>query len=234
MTYSIIAFCPQTKRFGIASATFSMACGRRNESIRANVGVSKSQAFYLRQVDIIALNMLADGYTPGHIMQSFGRTDPDFDYRQFGVIDREGRVAAHTGSKTKPWTGHHVGTNFACYGNHLRGPETVQGIVAGFLASPQAPLEERLLAAIEGGRDAGGQASEGLGMPERSAWLRVVGNLDGPEIDLRVDLHPSNAVGELRHLYTEHKRYADYYAKRDQQPAQAVPEEVFAASLPLS
>ena len=89
MTYSIIARCPSTGRFGVGSTTFSMACGRRYESVRPNVGVSKSQAFYLRYVDPLALNMLAQGYTPQHIVRVLAADDPDFEYRQFGIIDRE-------------------------------------------------------------------------------------------------------------------------------------------------
>lgn len=205
MTYSIIARCEKTNRFGVASATFSIACGRRNESIRANIGVSKSQAFYLRQVDVFALNMLAQGQSPQAIMESLRSGDSDFEYRQFGIIDRDGNIAMHTGAKTKPWSGDFVGENFAAYGNVLRGPATVKGIVDGFLAQPEMLLEERLLAALEGGRDAGGQAMEGDGIPERSAWMCVVGLHDAPEIDLRVDLH-SDAVTELRRLYLAFKQ----------------------------
>ncbi|MDB5956491.1 DUF1028 domain-containing protein [Ramlibacter sp.] len=230
MTYSIIARCPRTQRFGIATATFSIACGRRNESIRANLGVSKSQAFYLRQVDVAALNMLAQGHTPEHAMRSFAQSDPDFAYRQFGIIDREGRVAMHSGDKINPWSGHEVGVDFAAYGNTLRGPATLAGIVAGFHASPGAALEERLLQAIEGGRDGGGQASRGETMPERSAWLRVVGQQDWPEVDLRVDLH-GDAVGALRRLHSEYRHYAGYYAERDRRPREAVFEEDFVAGL---
>jgi uncharacterized Ntn-hydrolase superfamily protein len=200
VTYSIIARCPRSGQLGVASATFSIACGRRNESVQPNVGVSKSQAFYLRQVDVTALRMLGLGYTPQHVMDTFGRSDDDFDYRQFGIIDLEGRVAVHTGPKTKGWSGHHVGEAFACYGNVLKGPETVQGIARGFMSKPEAPLHERLLRAIEGGRDAGGQASDGEPWPERSAWLRVVGQFDWPLVDLRVDLH-TDAVAELRRIY---------------------------------
>lgn len=210
MTFSIIARCPHSGQLGVASATFSIACGRRNESVLANVGVSKSQAFYLRQVDVTALKMLMQGHSPRHIMDSFRRSDDDFEYRQFGIIDREGRMAVHTGSRTKGWSGHHLGTDFACYGNVLKGPETVEGIAAGFLANPDAPLHERLLRALEGGRDAGGQAADGEPWPERSAWLRVVGHLDWPLIDLRVDLSIS-AITELRRIYTEwleHQRVA--------------------------
>jgi uncharacterized Ntn-hydrolase superfamily protein len=207
MTYSIIARCPRTGQLGVASSTFSIACGRRNESILPNLGVSKSQAFYLRQVDVTALKMLELGHAPAAIMAMFRDSDPDFDYRQFGIIDREGTVVAHTGPKTKGWSGHHVGDGFACYGNVLAGPQTVQGIAAGFLSQPEADLAERLLLALEGGRDAGGQAAEGEHWPERSAWVRVVGQLDWPLVDLRVDLS-DDAVTELRGIYTEWLREA--------------------------
>jgi uncharacterized Ntn-hydrolase superfamily protein len=69
------------------------------------------------------------------------------------------------------------------------------------MKDPQAPLHERLLCALEGGRDAGGQANEGEHWTERSAWLRVVGQLDWPMVDLRVDLSTS-AVTELRRIHT--------------------------------
>jgi uncharacterized Ntn-hydrolase superfamily protein len=207
MTYSIIARCPHTGRFGVGTTTFSLACGRRNESLRPNVGISKSQAFYLRRVDPFALNMLAQGHTPAHIAKLLEADDPDFEYRQFAIIDRESNVYAYTGPKINQWAGQKVGPYYAAYGNGLAGPETVEGIVAGFLSDPDAPLEERLLRGIEGGRDAGGQRSAGVHRPERSAWLRVVNHLDWPQIDLRVDMH-DKTVAELRRIFEEFKREA--------------------------
>jgi uncharacterized Ntn-hydrolase superfamily protein len=230
MTYSIIARCPHTGRFGVGSTTFSMACGRRNESVRPNVGVSKSQAFYLRFVDPLVLEMLSQGYTPAHIMRVLEADDPDFAYRQFGIVDREGNVVAHTGSSCGPWAGHTVGPYYAAYGNGLAGPQTVAGIISGFLSQPDAPLEDRLMLALEGGRDAGGQMSNGRPRPERSAWIRVVDRLDYPEIDVRVDLH-DNTVAELRRILEEFKRYQPYYRQRWTQPRSAMPEERFVASL---
>ena len=230
MTYSIIARCPRTGRFGVGSTTFSMACGRRNESVRPNVGVSKSQAFYLRYVDPLALNMLAQGYTPQHVVRTLQADDPDFDYRQFGIIDRDNNVVAHTGPGCGPWAGHTVGPYYAAYGHGHAGPQTVAGIVSGFLRQPEAALEDRLLLALEGGRDAGGQASKGVPRPERSAWIRVVDRLDHPEIDVRVDLH-DKSVTELRRVLGEFKRYRDYYSARCAHPGNAIPEEEFAAGL---
>ncbi len=224
MTYSIIARCPHTGRFGVGSTTFSMACGRRSESVRPNVGISKSQAYYLRHVDPLVLNMLEQGYTPRHIARVLEADDPDFDYRQFGIIDRESNVVAHTGAGVGKWAGHTVGPYYAAYGNGLAGPQTVEGIVRGFLAQPDAPLEDRLMTALEGGRDAGGQMSNGRHRPERSAWIRVVDRGHAPEIDLRVDLH-DRTVAELRRILQEYQRYRKYYETRCTHPSAAVPEE---------
>ena len=225
MTYSIIARCPTSGRFGVGSTTFSMACGRRNESVRPNVGVSKSQAYYLRHIDPFALNLLAQGHTPQHIMRTLAADDADFDYRQFGIIDRYDNVVAHTGPGCNQWAGHIAGPYYAAYGNGLAGPQTVEGIVRGFLAAPEAPLEDRLMMALEGGRDAGGQMSAGRKRPERSAWIRVTGARELPEIDVRVDLLREGTVAELRRVLEAFKRRRDYYENRCAHPGGAAPEE---------
>ena len=199
MTYSIIARCPRTGRLGIGTTTFSIACGRRNESVRPNVGISKSQAFYQRATDPLVLNLLAQGFSPHYILSKLQSMDPDFEYRQIGILDRSGAVAAHTGKDIGQWAGHRVGDGYAAYGNGLAGPQVVEGIVQGFMAEPDTALEKRLLGAIEGGRDAGGQANNGVPRPERSAWIRIVDRLDYPAIDVRVDLH-THAVSEIRRV----------------------------------
>ena len=114
-------------------------------------------------------------------------------------------VAVHTGADIGQWAGHAVGPCYAAYGNGLEGPHVVQGIANGFMAQPNADLEYRLLLAIEGGRDAGGQAHKGVRRPERSAWLCVVGRASYPEIDIRVDLH-EKAVTELRRVFEAFQR----------------------------
>jgi uncharacterized Ntn-hydrolase superfamily protein len=199
MTYSIIARCPRTGRLGVGTTTFSIACGRRNESVRPNVGISKSQAFYVRATDPLVLNLLAQGFSPQYIMSKLKAMDPDFEYRQIGILDRSGAVSAHTGKDIGQWAGHLVGDGYVAYGNGLAGPQVVEGIVRGFMTQPDARLEHRLLQAIEGGRDAGGQANNGVPRPERSAWIRVVDRLDYPEIDVRVDLH-THAVAAIRRV----------------------------------
>jgi uncharacterized Ntn-hydrolase superfamily protein len=230
MTYSIIARCPRTGRLGIGTTTTSLACGRRNESVRPNVGISKSQAMYVRAHDPRALNLLASGYTPRAVMNMVEANDEDFAFRQTGIIDREGNAVAHTGANCGKWAGHKVGPYYAAFGNWLSGPAVVDGLVDGFLADPNLPLEDRLLLALEGGRKAGGQAAPGNPKAERSAWLRVVDQHDYPEIDLRVDMH-TDTVAELRLLLQEFRRYQGYYMERSRNPQEAVPEETFVAQL---
>jgi uncharacterized Ntn-hydrolase superfamily protein len=228
MTYSIIARCQRTGRLGIGTTTFSLACGRRNESVRANVGIAKSQAMYMRAHDPRSLNLLAQGFAPASVMKIIEENDSDFAYRQTGIIDREGNVAVHTGAKCGPWAGHHVGDGFGTFGNGLAGPQTIEGLVAGFSKSPDAPLEDRLLEALEGGRDAGGQATNGVPRPERSAWLCIIDRGDVPEINLRVDLH-DKTVAELRRLLTEFRGYRKFYETLANDPADALADARFAS-----
>jgi uncharacterized Ntn-hydrolase superfamily protein len=230
MTYSIIARCPKTGRLGIGTTTFSIACGRRNESVRPTVGVSKSQAMYIRAHDPRALNLLEQGFLPKHVMDVQAANDADWDYRQTGIVDREGNAVAHTGAKVGKYCGHKVGPYYAAFGNGLAGPQVVEGIVSGFLSEPDAPFEYRLLMGVEGGQKAGGQATAGRYRPSRSAWLRVVNHLTFPEVDLRVDLH-ADPVGELRRLLDEFVRYRAYYEQQRLDPASAPAEEDFVAAL---
>jgi len=233
MTYSIIARCHRTGRLGIGTTTTSLACGRRNESVRPNVGISKSQAMYVRAHDPRALNLLALGFTPSAVMRVVEEHDDNFDYRQTGIIDREGNAIAHTGANCGKWAGHKVGPYYAAFGNWLSGPAVVDGLVDGFLAETDLPLEDRLLLALEGGRKAGGQKTEKNPKAERSAWLRVVDRQDYPEIDLRIDMH-TNTVAELRLLLQEFRLYQAYYRERCRNPQEAITEEAFVAQLAAS
>jgi uncharacterized Ntn-hydrolase superfamily protein len=230
MTYSIIARCPHTGRLGLATATFSIASGGRCEGILAGVGICKTQAFINRGNDTLAIELLAQGLTPARVMQLLEQNDPDHEYRQIAILDRDGTAAAHTGSGPRPWAGHTIGDGYVAFGNVLAGPHVVDAIAAGFTAEPDNPLEFRLLAALEGGCNAGGQAGPNGHLTERSAVIRVVAHPDYPEIDVRVDLH-DDAVVELRRVLEEFKRYEVFYRERGRNPRDAVSQDEFVASL---
>jgi uncharacterized Ntn-hydrolase superfamily protein len=233
MTFSIIARCPHTGRLGLAIATFSIASGGRCEGILAGVGICKTQAYINRGNDTLAIELLAQGHGPAHVMQMLEQNDPDHDYRQIAILDRQGTAAAHTGSGTRPWSGHRIGAGYVAFGNVLAGPKVIDAIAAGFEAEPKAALELRLLAALEGGRNAGGQMGAQGHLTERSAAIRVVADPDFPDIDVRVDLH-DDAVVELRHVLEEFKRYEAFYRDRGRDPSTAVTQDEFVASLERS
>jgi len=230
MTFSIIARCPTTRRLGLGIATFSIAAGGRCEGIRHGVGICKTQAYINRGNDLLALQMLEQGLSPAAVMKSLEANDPDHEFRQIAIIDREGNACAHTGSGPRPWAGHHIGDGFVAFGNVLAGPQVIDGIVKGFLAKPDDELEFRLLAALEGGRDAGGQVGGDGHLPERSAAIFVVSEPDHPDIDARVDLHPE-AIAELRRVLEEFKIYEVFYRDRGYRPDLAMSQAEFVATL---
>ena len=147
-------------------------------------------------------------------MAALKADDPDHDWRQIAIIDREGKTAAHTGPGCRPWAGHHEG----------------DGLVAGYLKDPEAELEFRLLAALEGGRDAGGQVGTEGHLTERSAAIFVSAEPDHFETDARVDLH-DDAVTELRRVLEEFKIYEKFYRDRGHRSDLAMSQAEFVATL---
>ncbi len=123
---------------------------------------------------------------PAGVMAALKADDPDHDYRQIAIIDREGKTAA-------PYRPGHPSVGGASRGRWLRGvrqrarwPQVLDGIVAGYLRDPAAELEFRLLAArLEGGRNAGGQIGAEGHLTERSAAIFVASEPDHFDIDAR-------------------------------------------------
>lgn len=230
MTYSIIGRCARTGRLGLGITTFSLAVGGRCEGIAAGIGVCKTQAFPNRTNDPLGIKLLAEGFLPARVMEMFAANDSEHDYRQIAIMDRAGRIAAHTGSGTRGWSGHQIDTDCVAFGNGLVGPEVADAIAKGFLAEPDADLEHRLLMGIEAGRDAGGQGTRERHKAERSAALRAYSKDTFADIDLRVDLHET-AVEELRRVWTEYKQYEAYYRDRERNPSGAKGQEEFMKTL---
>ena len=81
-----------------------------------------------------------------------------------------------------------------------------------FTATARLPLEERLLQALEAGRDAGGQIGGQV-----SAALLVYDQDRFARIDLRVDQH-DEPVGELRRVFEAYRPYIPYYIQRQRDP----------------
>jgi uncharacterized Ntn-hydrolase superfamily protein len=121
--------------------------------------------------------------------------DAGRETRQLHVIDRQGRIAAHTGSACIDWCGQVAGVDYSVAGNMLAGPQVLRETAAAFERSAGLPFAERLLAALDAGDAAGGDKRG-----KQAAALRICATEDYPLLDLRVDDHAEPFV-ELRRLY---------------------------------
>ena len=102
--------------------------------------------------------------------------------------------------------------NLVAMGNGLVSERTASAMFDTYRASADAPFEERLMRALEAGRDAGGQHRG-----QHSANLIVYSKQEYPLVDLRVDEH-AEPIGELRRLHDLYEPMSEYYELRPWQP----------------
>jgi uncharacterized Ntn-hydrolase superfamily protein len=222
MTYTIMGRCDQTGQVGMALATVSLAVGGLCPFYTQQGDLISSQAYAQPRLGLEAVKLLSSGCSFKELQQRLENIDPFFNYRQIGIVKRSGEIFAYTGSNTRPWAGQAMGSNYLVMGNVLAGPQVLAAMKHAFNGQ-DGNLAERLLSAIEAGRNAGGQVNaKGEHCRERSAGLLVLSDESLREIDLRVDVH-SNAVDELRRIFDIFKTYAPYNKLRAEDPPHTSP-----------
>jgi uncharacterized Ntn-hydrolase superfamily protein len=212
MTFTIVGRCPGTGRLGIATATRSLAVGARVPHVAPRSGAVAIMAIADERLGHRALTLLAQGNKAPAVIEALVAGDANPEFRQLGVIDDDGFRAARTGKRNRDFADHRIGAHHIALGNVLMGPHVLDAIEGGFTADPAAPLEDRLMTALEAGRDAGGQHGG-----QRSAAILVYGAKTFAEINLRVDIH-REPVGELRRIFDAYKPAIPYYNLRQADP----------------
>ncbi|MDP6873238.1 MAG: DUF1028 domain-containing protein [Alphaproteobacteria bacterium] len=207
-TFTAIARCARTNRLGIATATRSLAVGSRVPFVQPRLGAVAIMAIADTRLGLMAQRLLQTGYKAQGVIDQLVLGDPYHEYRQLGVIDDDGFAAARTGANNRDWAGHHVHENFIALGNVLHGEHILTAIEDGYNADPDDEIEDRLMTAIEAGRDAGGQHGG-----QRSAAILVYEDKEYARVDLRVDAH-EEPVGELRRVFDFYKPAIEYYVHR--------------------
>lgn len=202
MTFSIVARSADGESWGVAVASKFLAVGSMVPAAVAGVGAVATQADANVAYKGLALAHLDDGATASVALQRLLEDDEGRDHRQVGIVDVDGGTASHTGAACLEWAGGVTGDGYAIQGNILAGPEVVEAMERAWLdSSPEAPLGDRLLAALAAGDAAGGD-SRG----RQSAALLVVrdeagyGGLDDIAVDLRVDDDASCGGDPIREL----------------------------------
>src|SRR5690606_770121 len=133
---------------------------------------------------IDGLKLLSQGAAADEALQRVLERDPEPHLRQVAMIDRAGRVAAHTGRGTTAWAGHRSGDGISAQGNRLAGPEVLESALKAYDAHAGLDLAHRLLLAIEAGDARGGDRKN-----EASAALLVYDDQEYPLWDVRIDHH---------------------------------------------
>jgi len=205
MTFAIVARDPQTGQFGVAKTTRTIAAGgldlyRHVPKLGLCLGIST-----VGRCHKVGAVMLANAMSAEGAMKAMVGSDEFASNRQLAAIDSEGRVAAFTGDDCLDYAGHDIGDNFVVLGNVLSSPATIEGMKKGFHDSKGQPFARRLIASLEGGRDAGGQRGG-----QQSSDIAVFGDRETPLLDLRIDLN-EEPVAELLRLYEIFAPRIPYY-----------------------
>jgi uncharacterized Ntn-hydrolase superfamily protein len=207
VTFSIVARDPETGDLGGAVQSRFLGVGALVLHGRAGVGMVATQAWANVAYGPRGLALLEVGATARQALEVLVGADDQPGQRQAAIVDAAGRVAAHTGGDCPDWAGHHTGDGFSCQGNILVSGATVEAMAAAMRERTGLEFAERLVAALQAGQAAGGDARG-----QQSAALLVVregggyGGRSDRHVDLRVDDHPA-PIAELGRLLALHRRY---------------------------
>ena len=195
MTFSIVARCQRTGQYGVGAMTAMPAVGKFLTHAWPRTGAIATQALVNPYLGIDGISHLRDGLDADQVADRLKQDDPEIERRQFAIVAREGRVAAHTGKECLSWAGHRCGEGFCVLGNRLEGPRVLDALEETFLATSELRLADRLVDALAAGYAAGGDKKR-----ERSATIYVVDSEEYPLWDVRIDEH-DDPVAELRRVH---------------------------------
>jgi uncharacterized Ntn-hydrolase superfamily protein len=214
MTFSIVARCAATGQFGMAISSSSPAVAARCAHVRADVGVVASQNITDPELGSLTLDAMATGLSSVKAIAAVLNNYPHREYRQLLAVDRNGTVSIHSGGNVLGTWAEAKGINCAAAGNLLANSEIAAFMVKSF-ETTKGQLAERLLAALEAGAAAGGEAG-----PVHSAGLKLADKLSWPFIDLRVDWSET-PIEDLRTTWEIYKPQANAYVQRALNPTDA-------------
>ncbi len=198
-TFSIVAYDPAARQWGVATASKILAVGTLVPAAEAEQGAIATQSLANLSFGTKGLELLRQGKTAAEVVSTLTQADPQRDVRQLGIVDRNGNVGVFTGKGCNPWCGEKVGQYYACLGNLLEGPRVIESMAKTF-EETDGPLAWRMMEAMQQGEAAGGDRRG-----RQSAAIVVVqkdGGYIGQNdraIDLRVDDH-ERPLRELERL----------------------------------
>ena len=204
-TYSIVAMDSVTGEIGVAVQSHWFSVGSIVPWAEPGVGAVATQSFVEPSYGPRGLYLMRTGTPAPDALPALLRADPDSQVRQVAMIDAEGRVAAHTGSRNIPAAGLHVGARYSVQANMMRN-ESVWPAMAMAFEQADGDLADRMLAALLAAEDAGGD----IRGKQSAALVVVSGDGTAPPwerlFDLRVEDSP-DPLAELTRLLLVARAY---------------------------
>lgn len=172
---------------------------------RPGVGAVATQAIVEPAYGPRCLDAMQAGASSPGALAGAQAADPAGLIRQVGVVSADGSVAAMTGELCIDHAGHLLGDGFVVQANMMASPDVWPAMAAAFRASADS-FPRRLLAALEAGQAAGGDARGKMA----AALIVVDGQRCDPWagrlVDLRID-RSDDPLGDLRRLLDASEAY---------------------------
>ncbi|MCW3067073.1 MAG: hypothetical protein JWN32_4245 [Solirubrobacterales bacterium] len=201
-TYSIVARDPDTGELGVAVQSHWFSVGSIVSWARPGVGAVATQSIVEPAYGPRGLELMTRGTPAPKALQTLLGADSEAHVRQVAMVDKQGRVATHTGAGCIPHASHATGHQFSAQAN-MMARATVPGAMAQAYLDAEGPLAERLLTALDAAEAEGGDVRG-----RQSSCLLVVPAVGNPwdGVDLRVE-DDADPLGELRRLLALHRAY---------------------------
>jgi uncharacterized Ntn-hydrolase superfamily protein len=215
MTFAIAARCAETGMFGVAVSSSSPCVAARCAHARAGVGAVTSQNITDPSLGARLLDLMAQGASAAEAVAIVRRTAPHIEFRQLMAVDAGGGTAAFSGDQALGVYAAHEGEGCVAAGNLLASTAIPAAMTAAF-ADASGHLGDRLIAAMQAGLAAGGEAG-----PVRSSGMTLVRDVSWPVADLRVDWTEECPIAALAALWDVYKPQLDDYVTRALDPSTA-------------
>ena len=205
-TYSIVALDAKTGQLGVAVQSHWFSVGTVVPWAKAGVGAVATQSIAEPSYGPKGLALMEQGIPADEALQSLLAKDIGENVRQVAMVDAQGNVGVHTGSRCISHASHLTGKNYSVQANIMAKPTVPSAMVQAF-ESTTGDLAERMLAALDAAEVEGGD----LRGRQSAAILVVSGEPTGdPWTDRIVDLEVADheyPLIELRRLLRISKAY---------------------------
>lgn len=214
MTFSLAGRCRRSGAVGGVVCSSSIAVTSR--CLWGSVhGIALSQNVTDPTLGQLGLSLLEQGHDAPAVLERMVTAGAYPEWRQLATLDTHGQTAWASGARALGTEAGAQGEDCVAVGNLLADAGVPRAMVRAFEGSASRPLAERLLAALEAGFEAGGEAG-----PVHAAGLCVYLRESWPVAELRVDWS-ERPIADLRALWQRYEPQMADYVLRAKDPTRA-------------